>query len=131
MTKQERQQLNSAQALKALYFWWAELNDSNFQGALKKCPDFIISDKVKYLAAYSFKLTGKKVHGGKIIISTKLFYHAPKSIFKDALLHEMAHQFCIEELHLPFEEHGSIWKFICKACGANPIPQSLWKEKIK
>ena len=129
MNKKDRNQLSEKQGIKALELLWADLNDSNFKGALSACPVFEISPSVKYLAGYSFNLVKKKAVNGKIIISAKLFYLAPKHIFIDALLHEMAHQFCIEELNLPFEGHGKIWQFISQSCGANPAPQSFWQAK--
>ena len=131
MTKKNRQTLTEKAALKSLALLWQELNDTHFLGNLKKCPKFIISKKVKYLAAYSFSWKGRKIFGTQIIMSHQLFYHAPQKIFIDALLHEMAHQFCIEVLNLKNEEHGKIWQLICKAIGANPAPQSFWRITTK
>jgi hypothetical protein len=128
MNKQERQKINSTSLKKFLKPIWETYNVLYFEGALKRCPNFILFENPKFLAAYGFSLSrNNKVSHGKIIFSEKFFYEASSKMFKEALLHEMAHQFVIEILNLPHHGHGPIWRMICKALGIKPQAKTPWR----
>lgn len=128
MTKKQRAKINQKNIDQCLTQLWHELNETRFLGSLKKTPKFTICQNPRFLAAYSFKMNNKKIYSGTIIFSEKLFYRASKKLFTDALLHEMAHQFCIEVLKLPKEGHGLTWQLICIAIGAKPYAKTPWWE---
>ena len=130
MRKLTRLKMKDSEITKFLKETWQELNESKFESSLKKCPKFLITSKELFLAAYYFEVSNKnKIVSTKIIISKKLFFKAKKKVFLDALLHEMAHQYCVEVLDFREEEHGPIWKMICKAVGAVPSANCLWVIK--
>ena len=129
MNKRTRQKITAKTIQGHLKPLWGELNRSHFEGTLKRCPKFILCPNPKFLAAYSFTLSkADQVSNGKIIFSENFFYHSSVKMFQEALLHEMAHQFIIEVLHLPHQNHGPIWKMICRALGINPHSQTPWTE---
>lgn len=127
MNKRERKQIKAKDLKGFLKPYWEAFNQSHFEGTLKRCPEFLLCPNPKFLAAYSFTLSQQdKVSNGKIIFSEKFFYQASSKMFKEALLHEMAHQFVIEVLKLPHQGHGPIWKMICKALGIKPLAKTPW-----
>ena len=130
MRKLIRLKMKDNEIVKFLEETWMELNESKFESSLKKCPKFSITSKELFLAAYYFEVSPKNnIVGTKIIISKKLFFKSKKKVFLDAFLHEMAHQYCVEVLGFKEEEHGPIWKMICRAVGAVPSDKCLWVIK--
>lgn len=128
MTIKERKRVKKGFRLKYLALLWQDLNHNNFRGALTRQPLFELRNDVSFLAGYRFDLVKGKPKNGTIIINEKLYLKAPKKIFINAILHEMAHQLCIEELGLLNEDHGKIWQLICLACGAVPHYSCSWKS---
>lgn len=127
MKKRDRIHITSKNLKGFLKPQWDAFNQSHFEGTLKRCPKFVICPNPKFLAAYSFTLTkNTKISNGKIIFSERFFYQASSKMLKEALLHEMAHQFVIEVLKLPHQNHGPIWKMICKALGIKPQAKTPW-----
>ena len=126
MRKLMRLKMKEVEIIEFLKETWNDLNESKFESSLTKCPKFEMTSKELFLAAYYFETTPKnKIVNTKIIISKKLFFKAKKRVFLDAILHEMAHQYCVEVLGLE-PDHGPTWKMICKAIGAVPNEKCLW-----
>lgn len=128
MRKRDRQLITPKTLPKALQALWREYNRLYFEGSLKRCPDFKLCPTPRFLAAYSFTINKGKIKNGTIIFSEQFFYQAHHSLFKEAMLHEMSHQFVIEILKMPHHDHGPIWKMICKAVGIPARSKTPWQE---
>lgn len=119
-SKKKRKKLNSKESLKYLRLCWEYLNQSRFNGELLSTPTFLLSSSPKYLGAYRLKVDNKGVLINQEILVSDEAFNSPEWLFLDTLLHEMCHQYCVENLGLRKNFHGKIWKNKCLEVGARP-----------
>lgn len=107
-----------ADQLKYVRKMWREYNTTLFHGklnpvAFKMMP---VKSVVKTLGLYTF---GGSRTINLISMSPNVFM-AGKDAFRNTLVHEMCHQYVVENLKLPKDGHGPAWQRTMRSVGLSP-----------
>ena len=93
--------------LRELTRWWADLNDTHFEGAVRP-PLLCLDDSTRQLGSWTFQ-------GRTLRLSRTLVNDHPWGAVLEVLRHEMAHQYVHEVLGILDETaHGPAFRQVCQ-----------------
>lgn len=94
--------------LRELARWWADINESQFEGAMRP-PSLCLDDTSRRLGCW-------KRDERTLSLSTRLVSEHPWTVVLEVLRHEMAHQYVDEVLGVHDETaHGPSFQAVCEA----------------